>query len=231
MEKIKFLELYAGSGGMGDIARALGYEVFSIDWEDYENVDLQMDIAKLKISDLPWIPDIVHMSPDCTTYSIAAISTHRNKHDRSGKTEYAKQCDATNLHTQNLLKELLILNPNLVYYIENPRGGMRKMDFMDYYPIRHTVWYCQYGDDRAKPTDIWTNNKGWIPRPMCHNKKKDKDGNVIHHCHHESAPRGSKTGTQGKNLSYERSKIPLQLCAEILISPRMPVDKKEGVLF
>ena len=21
---------------------------------------------------------------------------------------------------------------------------------------RHTVWYCKYGDSRAKPTDIWT---------------------------------------------------------------------------
>ena len=84
---------------------------------------------------------------------------------------------------------------------------------------RYTVWYCQYGDDRAKPTDIWTNSKTWIPRPECHNYKYDKQGNIINkHCHHESARRGAKTGTQGKNGHYERSKIPYELCNEVLRS-------------
>ena len=76
---------------------------------------------------------------------------------------------------------------------------------------------CQYGDSRAKPTDIWTNCDGWIPRAECHNYKYDKDGNIIDkHCHHESARRGAKTGTQGKKGSYERSKIPNELVVEIL---------------
>ena len=84
---------------------------------------------------------------------------------------------------------------------------------------RHTVWYCKYGDDRAKPTDIWTNSKEWIPRPMCRNYKYDKEGNIINkHCHHESARRGAKTGTQGKKGSYNRSKIPQELCEEVLKS-------------
>lgn len=80
--------------------------------------------------------------------------------------------------------------------------------------IRHTIWYCQYyngeGINRAKPTDIWTNNLNWIPRPVC------KNGNP--NCSHERAPRGSQTGTQGLKDSYERSKIPKELCKEILRS-------------
>ena len=79
---------------------------------------------------------------------------------------------------------------------------------------RTTVWYCQYGDKRAKPTDIWTNNlysifntEGWNPRPECWNGRKN--------CHEES-PRGSKTGTQGMKGNYERSKIPKELCEEII---------------
>jgi hypothetical protein len=102
-----------------------------------------------------------------------------------------------------------MINPDLVFFIENPRGMMRKMPFMQEFN-RHTIWYCQYGDDRAKPTDIWTNSKSWIPRPMCHNGNKN--------CHHEAAPRGSKTGTQGKKGIYNRSKIPKQLCEEIINS-------------
>lgn len=75
---------------------------------------------------------------------------------------------------------------------------------------RHTVWYCQYGDNRAKPTDIWTNSDDWIPRPQCFNGNPD--------CHHERAPRGSKTGTQGRRGSYERSMIPSELCNEVMLS-------------
>ena len=132
---------------------------------------------------------------------------------------YAKKCDIVNQHWMNLIKEWQKINPNLVYYIENPRGGLRKMPWMDYHPILHTVWYCQYGDTRAKPTDIWTNNFGWTPRPQCHNFKRDKStGEIIKHCHHESAPRGSRTGTQGKKGSYERSKIPDELCREVLMT-------------
>lgn len=210
---MKVLELFAGSRSVGKVAEKLGYEVFSVDWTKYDNINLQIDIGLLKIEDIPFVPDIIWASPDCTTYSIAGISTHRNKEDRSGKTEYARKCDEVNQHWISLIKEWQKINPNLVYYIENPRGGLRKMDFMKDFPIRNTVWYCQYGDDRAKPTDIWTNNKGWIPRPECHNFR-----NNIKHCHHESAPRGSKTGTQGKKGSYERSKIPYKLCYEILTS-------------
>jgi hypothetical protein len=57
-----------------------------------------------------------------------------------------------------------------------------------------------------KPTDMWTNDFKWIPRPMCHNGDP---------CH-ISAPRGSKTGTQGLKNNYERSKIPADLFKEIL---------------
>ena len=57
-----------------------------------------------------------------------------------------------------------------------------------------------------KPTDIWTNDLGWRPRPMC------KNGDSCH----VSAPRGSKTGTQGRAGAYERSKVPIELGVEII---------------
>ena len=76
-----------------------------------------------------------------------------------------------------------------------------------------TVWYCTYGDKRAKPTDIWTNIDQWKPKPVCHNGNKN--------CHHEPAPRGSRTGTQGLKSSYEKSKVPEQLCEDILNSIRI----------
>ena len=99
---------------------------------------------------------------------------------------------------------------------------LRHMEWMQEFK-RHTVWYCKYGDDRAKPTDIWTNSDTWKPRPMCKNFKYNKEtGEIIDkHCHHESARRGAKTGTQGKKGSYNRSKIPNELCKEIIESTKV----------
>jgi len=98
----------------------------------------------------------------------------------------------------------MALSPT-VWFIENPRGGMRKMDFMSGLP-RYTVTYCQYGDSRMKPTDIWCNHPNPKFRPPCHNGDP---------CH-VSAPRGAKTGTQGLAGSVERSVIPPALCRHIV---------------
>lgn len=215
-ENKKILEVFAGSRSIGNKAEQLGMNVFSVDWTPYDKIDLVIDVEEMQIEHVPFTPDFGWFSPDCTTYTIAAISTHRNGTDP--KSEYAKKCDKVNKHFIELINKWLKINPDFVFFIENPRGMLRHMPFMKYFK-RHTVWYCQYGDDRAKPTDIWTNSKNWIPRPMCKNYKYDVDGNIIDkHCHHESARRGAKTGTQGKKGSYERSKIPEQLCEEILKS-------------
>lgn len=201
---MNFLDLFAGNGCMARTAKSRGHNTFRVDWTNYPGTDLQIDIELLKISDIPFIPDHIHLSPDCKTYTIAAISTHRNGVEP--KSEYAIKCDRVNKHVINLIKQWQIINPDLTFDFENPRGMLRKMPFMQEF-TRHTVWYCKYGDDRAKPTDIWTNLK-WQPRPVCWN------GNGL--CHHAPAPRGSKTGTQGRKGSFERSFIPEQLCLELI---------------
>lgn len=219
---INCLELFAGSRSVGKVAEEKGMRVFSVDWQDFDNIDLAIDIEDLKASDIPFVPDVVWASPDCTTYTIAAISKHRNKTDP--KSEYAKKCDRVNQHFISLIKAWLKINPNMKFFIENPRGMLRHMPWMQEFK-RNTVWYCQYGDDRAKPTDIFTNSDDWIPRPECRNYKYDKQGNIINrHCHHESARRGAKTGTQGRKDSYNRSKIPRQLCEEVLDSVLLNIN-------
>ena len=126
-----------------------------------------------------------------------ALGQHRRpppRRDANGNlapvSDYAKFCDAVNKHVLELIRELA---PKY-WFIENPRGGLRKMDFMANLP-RYTVTYCQYGDTRMKPTDIWTNHPDPQFRPMCHNGDP---------CH-VRAPRGAKTGTQGLKSSRERA--------------------------
>ena len=208
MAELKILELYAGKRSIGKAFEQRGHRVFSVDRDKrFENIDLYQDIYELTAQDVLekfGRPDVIWASPDCTSYSIAAISHHR-KRDENGNlapvSDYAKFCDRVNQHVLNLI---LLLRPKF-WFIENPRGGMRKMDFMHGLP-RYTVTYCQYGDTRMKPTDIWTNHPDPKFKPMCRNGDK---------CH-VSAPRGAKTGTQGLKGSVERSVIPEELCRHIV---------------
>lgn len=193
---------------MGKSFEASGHEVFSVEWDKrFENIDLYRDILTLtakEVIDKFGRPDVIWASPDCSTYSIAAISHHRRRDDNGNLapySEYAKFCDRVNQHVIGLM---LALTPKY-WFIENPRGGLRKMNFMSGLP-RYTVTYCQYGDTRMKPTDIWTNHPNPKFRPVC------KNGDSCH----VSAPRGARTGTQGLKGSTERSVIPPELCKHIV---------------
>lgn len=215
--KGKLVELFAGTRCISKAFEEKGYKTYSIDWDKaHQSIDWYTDISTITANDIVrkfGIPDFIWASPDCTTYSIAAISHHRIKEDNgnlSPKSEYAKFCDKVNENVIQIIKELLEINPQLIYFIENPRGGLRKMNFMKGLP-RYTVTYCQYETDkpvherRMKPTDIWTNHPEPQFKPMC------KNGD---NCH-ASAPRGSKTGTQGLKDSKQRSIIPSLLCSHI----------------
>lgn len=206
---MKVLELFAGTRSIGKAFEARGHEVFSVEWDkDFDHIDLYTDIGALTAAEVLTRfghPDVIWASPDCTTFSVAAISYHR-KLNRQTKsldpiTEYARFCDAVDQHVLELIKEL---SPAF-WFIENPRGGMRKMAWMQGLP-RYTVTYCQYGEERMKPTDIWTNHPEPNFKPPC------KNGDPCH----VSAPRGARTGTQGIQGSRDRSIIPVQLCEHIV---------------
>ena len=91
----------------------------------------------------------------------------------------------------------------MVYFIENPRARMR---WFNNELQQHCVCYCKYGFDRMKPTDIWSNVKGFEAK-MCKNNNPT--------CNHIRAPRGSKTGTQGIKKE-DRYKIPPDLINELM---------------
>ena len=209
---MKVLELFAGTRSIGKEFDAKGHKVYSIEWDkEHPNIDWYVDIGTITTQDIIdkfGVPDVVWASPDCTSYSIAAISHHRIREDDGNlapKSDYAKFCDKVNTHVIDMINELLEINPKLIYFVENPRGGMRKMNFMKDLP-RYTVTYCQYGDTRMKPTDIWTNHPNPKFKPPCKNGAP---------CH-ESAPRGSRTGTQRIKGAKDRSRIPEQLCKHIV---------------
>lgn len=206
---MKVLELFAGTRSIGKAFEARGHEVYSIEWDkSFPEISLYADILSVTAEDIIarfGHPDIIWASPDCTTFSIASISHHRRRNEKTGNldpvSDYAKFCDEVDKHVIDLIRQL---SPKY-WFIENPRGGMRKMTWMKDLP-RYTVTYCQYGDTRMKPTDIWTNHPEPNFKPMC------KNGDPCH----VRAPRGAKTGTQGLKHKKDRSRIPEELCEHIV---------------
>tara|TARA_Y100000310_G_C20278963_1_gene621672 strand:- start:37 stop:642 length:606 start_codon:yes stop_codon:yes gene_type:complete len=194
---MKILELFSGTKSFSKVARERGHECFTVDFIKKFNPNLCIDILDLEIKDIPFKPDIIWASPPCTFFSVSSIGKHWNK-DNTPKTKEAELGIKIIKKTILLIKDL---NPKLII-IENPRGKLRKLNLIPFEMI--TVCYCKYGDKRMKPTDLWNNFN--FKGKMC------KNGNPCH----ISAPRGSKTGTQGLKGSIERSKVPKKLCLEII---------------
>lgn len=200
---MKVLDLFCGTKSISNEFKESGHEVFTVDFDPQHNPDLCINILDFDVSMLPWMPDVVWASPDCRTWSVASCGYHWNK-DGTPKTEACVVGIKLLNKTLDIIEQL---NP-LYWYVENPRDLMRKYERMIALTKKyfmHTVTYCQYGDNRMKPTDVWTNNMNWHPKPMC------KNGSPCH----ESAPRGSTTGTQGIKCTVDRSRIPKLLCEEI----------------
>ena len=107
------LELFAGTRSISKAFEKHGWETYSIEWDkNFQNISLYEDINNVSAEDIlklcNGIPNVIWASPDCTTYSIAAISHHRKKNEETCNldpvSEYAKFCDNTNKHVLDLIQ-------------------------------------------------------------------------------------------------------------------------------
>lgn len=189
---MKILELYSTSHQFGDVARSLGHDV--------KSCKIDFDNTAVLVGNF----DLIWYMPACSYFSIASVGKHWNK-DNTPKTEETKVAYDHLLFMSKYLTHIasLLFPPRI--YIENPVGKMRKLPVFEDF-IRHTITQCQYGSDRMKPTDIWTNNQDRHPKSKC------KNGDSCH----TSAPRGSRKGTQGRKTKLEKAQFPIDLIKEIL---------------
>ena len=198
-------DFFAGTGSATKAFEDKGHKVIKIELDESFEAD-ERDILKLTANELIakyGRPDFIWASPPCTTFSVASIGRHWTV-DKKPKTLEAKLGIKL---VEKTLELISALNPVKGWLLENPRGMLRKQEFMAKYE-RRTVTYCQYGDSRMKPTDIWGKVDGWVSKAPCRNGDK---------CH-ISAPRGSVKGTQGIKGAKLRSMIPYDLSYEICVT-------------
>ena len=197
-------DLFAGTGSATQAFADKGHTVIKFELDKQFEADEHVDVMTLDAAYLLLRygqPDFIWASPPCQKFSVASCSTywHPNGLPRDDR---AAQALALVKHTVDLIEDLSPLDG---FIIENPRGMLRKQAIMAELP-RRTITYCQYGDTRMKPTDLWGYAQSWQPRRPCSNGDS---------CH-QAAPRGSRSGTQGLKDARTKSMIPYQLGAEIL---------------
>lgn len=201
---MKTVELFCGTKSFSKYAEKLGYETFTVDILDKFKPDLVHDllesfpqILKEKIAQA----DIIWMSPPCQVFSMSSRKVYWT---RSRKPRYEKAVKG--LQMLKLCENIgnYCIKEGKIFFIENPMARARW-----FLPLawRKHIWYCQYGEKRAKPTDIWTNLFAWKAK-RCHNNNPN--------CNHIRSPRRDHTGgTQGLANEIERGRIPEQLFVEI----------------
>lgn len=204
---MRVLDLFAGTGSATKAFEYAGYEVIKVELDEqftaHERDILKLD-AKYLINKYGEF-DFIWASPPCQKFSVASIG-HYWTGGRGAlipKRPEVYEAIALVEHTVKLMQDL---NPKLGWLMENPRGMLRKQDVVKNLP-RYTITYCQYGDVRMKPTDLWGTIKNWTPRPMC------SPGAACH----ESSPAGTNAGGTGKLKNAKlRSMVPFNLSQELL---------------
>jgi len=205
------LDLWSGTGSATAPFKDAGFEIISVDIDIKRNATFQMDILDFHtlVMDGKFDTYLVNnelelvfiwASPDCKVFSVANPAMNQNWHQSNPCSSRAFLSLARVAATLEIIEKL-----DVDYWVlENPRGMLRSVPMMGLYP-RRTVTYCQYGDTRMKPTDLW----GYIPVAW-----KPKSCNNGDKCH-EASPIGSSTGTQ--NLSYsQRIAVPYELPDSIM---------------
>ena len=187
MSDYRLLDLFAGLGGFSaafeDSAR---WDVTTVEINPEFDPDITADVFDLTPSDFQQEFDVIVASPPCTEFSPA--QNLNGSHSPDG--------DAIALvyHTLGLIRGL---SPDY-WFMENPRGQLRSVIGRP----KQTVTYCQYGEDRMKPTDLWGNHpEAFVGRRCAYGDD----------CHINTRNGTTATQAAGYDTAAKRSKVPCEL--------------------
>jgi hypothetical protein len=200
-----FLDLFSGSGSVGEVAKELGYTVISLD-RDME-AEIQIDIMDWDCRDFPkGFFDVIWASPPCTEYSRAKITAPRD-------------IEGANEIVQKTLDILEYFEPKY-WILENPQTGLLKDQLMMWGLPFKDIDYCKYGMPYRKRTRIWNNVFRWEPKPLC--KRDCNSMNETKTRHLQEAQQAGSTRerrlTQQRFLTRQLYRVPSELIKEILIN-------------
>ena len=206
---MRLLELFSGTGSVGNVCRRLGCEVTSLDRD--MPADIRMDILDWHYASLPPNSfDVIWASPPCTEYSVA-------------KTVGVRKLDEANAIVKRTLEIIRYFNPRY-WMMENPQTGLLKHQSVVADLPYNDLDYCKYGMPYRKRTRIWNNIEAWTPRPLCKKDCGHMNGNV-HEQSAQQSPQMHLASVRRRYLTRELYKVPEPLIEELfglLLQPALP---------
>jgi 16S rRNA G966 N2-methylase RsmD len=203
---MRLLELFSGTGSVGEVATRRGWDVVSLDINNKTNADIKSDILEWDYK--AWTPgqfDMIWASPPCTEYSVA-------------KTVGTRKIEHSNKVVQRTLDIINWFDPEF-WIIENPQTGKLKEQPMMQNLLHDDVDYCKYGMPYRKRTRLWNNVHTWHPRALCRKdcNAMDDEGKK----HKESAQRAPSSSDPDRAnkkrwKQAELYRVPSELVEEIL---------------
>ena len=198
---MRVLELFSGTGSVGDVCRRMGCEVTSLDRD--MPADIQTDMMNWDYRPLP--PgsfDFIWASPPCTEYSVA-------------KTVGVRKLDEANAVVRRTIEIIRYFNPSY-WMMENPQTGLLKSQGVVANLPYDDLDYCKYGMCYRKRTRLWHNLFCWTPRPLC---KKDC-GHIVDGRHEQSAqqcPHRHLADVRRRFRTTDLYRVPEPLIEEVLL--------------
>ena len=202
---MKLLELFSGTGSIGNTFSKLGWEVVSLDLDQKTPAKIHENILNWNYAVFPpGYFDAVWASPCCTNYSCARRGAKKPRN--------LELADSLVLRSREIID---YFKPR-AWFIENPQTGLLKTrPFMEGVPFADVDYCCFCDWDYRKRTRMW-NNVGFESclcpgTGVCQNMEGRK--------HRESAQQGkrkTKTGLVGTSKRTAKlHRIPEMLCEKI----------------
>ena len=210
----RMLDLFSGLCGASSAMRGDNrWEVVTVDFLEKFDTTICENIINLTPESFEEKEfDLIWASPPCVCFSMSSVGHYWKKEAGVYLPRKKKTIEQLGLvyHTLWLINSL---NPKW-WFIENPKAMLRK--FIGNPP--GWVTYCQYGEDRMKPTDLWGTHPPSFRYKHCYYRAK---------CH-PPTPRGATVGTRGMKNSESAAKVPYLLSLAIkkaVESPGLPKRK------
>lgn len=202
---MNLLELFSGTGSVGNVASKVGYNVISVDICDKLSCPThKADILKWNYKIYPkGYFHVIWASPPCTEFSRA-------------KTKGVRDLVYANKLVKKALEIINYFKPKY-WALENPVGLLRyspSMRHLDNY--RKTLSYCKYGYIYRKDTDIWTNIN--VTPKLCRKHSYCKNAKMNNGIHPATVQQGTSAvvGQSSTSKLNQRYSVPTRLIKDIL---------------
>lgn len=213
------LDLFSGLGGFSAAFEdADGWEVTTVDTEERFDPDVVADVLELRPTDFDTDYDVVLAGHPCTIFTTANLGYHLTESGEP-KTDTARDHLCMIHHTIGLIRGL---DPDY-WFLENPRGRLRTI--LD--RPKGTVWYCQYGEPYAKPTDLWGNHPTTFEYRSCSYGNVSCDHTKTKSYKEHGGGSDNRQGILAENDSSERAKVPYELSKSIVDAVEQDTPKAE----